>query len=60
MKQQQAVVASLPIPRHSTSSLLVIRLSCITMAQVFSTFSMDQVETVQPGQGSSFSNSLPS
>ena len=48
------------IPRHSSRSLVVIHLSCITLAQAFSTFSMDWTESGQPGQGSSFSNFLPS
>jgi len=54
----------LPLPyrisRRSAISLVVIRLSCITMARVFSTFSLGRAETGRPGQGSSFSDSLPS
>jgi hypothetical protein len=52
------LAASLPIPRRSASSLVVIRLSLITMARTFTAFSLDRAETARPGRGSSSSDSL--
>jgi len=46
------LAACLPIPRRSTNSLVVIRLSCITMARLSSIFSLDWEETGRPGRGS--------
>jgi hypothetical protein len=54
------LAASLPTPRQSASGLMVIYLSCITVARVFSTFSLDRAETSWPGRGSSSSDSLHS
>ena len=44
--------AFLPTPGRSTSSLVVIRLSCITMARLSSIFSLDWEETGRTGRGS--------
>jgi len=40
------------------SSLVVIRLSCFTIARVFSTFSLDRAESGRPGRVS-FSSDAP-
>lgn len=44
--------AFVPTPRRSTSSLVVIRLSFITMVRLSSIFSLDWEETGRPGRGS--------
>jgi hypothetical protein len=54
------LASSLPPPRRSASSLVVSRLSCITMARAFSTFPLDRAETGRPGRGSSSSDYLRS
>lgn len=54
------LASSLLTPRHSASSLVFTRMSCIMVAWVFSIFSLVRVETGWPRWGSSSSDSLPS
>jgi len=53
------LAAFLPSPRCSASNLVVIRLSCFTIARVFSTFSLNRAESGRSGLVSFSSDVLP-
>jgi hypothetical protein len=53
------LAAFLPTPRLSASCLVVIHLSCFSIARVFSTFSLDRGESGRPGRVSFSSDVLP-